>query len=96
MDTDVKSEAIVRTILMLAENLGFEVVAEGIENISQLKKLQALGCAYGQGYLFSKPVSEPDAAILLKSASTLDRIPQQTFVFAEFKADNVIQIESLH
>lgn len=96
MDTDVKSEAIVRTILMLAENLGFEVVAEGIENINQLKKLQTLGCAYGQGYLFSKPVSEPDAATLLKSASTLDRIPQQTFVFAEFKADSVIQIESLH
>lgn len=96
MDTDLKSEAIVRTILMLADNLGFEVVAEGIENINQLKKLQALGCAYGQGYLFSKPVSETDAAILLKSAATPDRIPQQTYVFAEFKAENVIQIDSLH
>lgn len=96
MDTDVKSEAIVRTILMLADNLGFEVVAEGIENINQLKKLQTLGCAYGQGYLFSKPVSETDAAKLLKYDSSIDKISNQTYVFAEFKAENIIQVENLH
>ncbi len=55
MDSDAKSGEIVRTILMLAQNLHLEAVAEGIETPEQLRQLQALGCPYGQGYLFSKP-----------------------------------------
>lgn len=96
MDTDVKSEAIVRTILMLADNLGFEVVAEGIENINQLKKLQTLGCAYGQGYLFSKPVNERDAEKLLQIESSPEAPSNQPYIFAGFEAENVIQIANLH
>ena len=52
--TDGTGETI-RTILMLAENLGMEVVAEGIERKEQLTALQSLHCAYGQGYYFSPP-----------------------------------------
>lgn len=96
MDTDVKSEAIVRTILMLADNLGFEVVAEGIENINQLKKLQILDCSYGQGYLFSKPVCEKDAEKLLEYENSPDMLTNQNYVFAEFSAENIIQVENLH
>jgi diguanylate cyclase (GGDEF)-like protein len=47
---------IVRTIISLAENMGMEVVAEGIETLSQLAQLRKLNCQYGQGYLFSRPV----------------------------------------
>ena len=61
MDTDEKSEEIVRTILTLADNLNLEVVAEGIENEQQFHRLRELGCEFGQGYLFSKPV-EAEAA----------------------------------
>jgi EAL domain-containing protein (putative c-di-GMP-specific phosphodiesterase class I) len=50
----------IRTILLLAENLGMEVVAEGIEKKEQLIELQALHCDYGQGYYFSPPL-EPSA-----------------------------------
>ena len=50
----------IRTILLLAQNLGMEVVAEGIENKEQLTELQSLHCDYGQGYYFSPPV-EPAA-----------------------------------
>jgi len=50
----------VRTILQLAEKLGMEVVAEGIERKDQLLELQSLHCDYGQGYYFSRPV-EPEA-----------------------------------
>jgi EAL domain-containing protein (putative c-di-GMP-specific phosphodiesterase class I) len=50
----------IRTILLLAENLGMEVVAEGIERKEQLTELQSLDCDYGQGYYFSPPV-EPEA-----------------------------------
>lgn len=96
MDTDLKSQAIVRTILMLAENLGIEVVAEGIENINQLKKLQTLGCALGQGYLFSKPVSETAAVKLLKEDLSDEKLSDQPFIFANFIMGKVIEIENLH
>ncbi|MEK7855785.1 MAG: EAL domain-containing protein, partial [Acidobacteriota bacterium] len=46
-----------KTILMLGENLGIEVVAEGIETDQQLESLVDLGCRLGQGFLFSRPVS---------------------------------------
>ena len=47
---------IVRTIVSLAENMGMEVVAEGVETLSQLTQLRNLNCKFGQGYLFSRPV----------------------------------------
>jgi diguanylate cyclase (GGDEF)-like protein len=47
---------IVRTVISLAENMGMEVVAEGVETLSQLTQLRKLNCQYGQGYLFSRPV----------------------------------------
>jgi EAL domain-containing protein (putative c-di-GMP-specific phosphodiesterase class I) len=56
MDKNEKSKAIVKTILMLGENLGIEVVAEGIETVIQLEQLRSLGCKSGQGYLFSHPI----------------------------------------
>ena len=46
---------IVRTIVMLARNLGMEVIAEGVETEQQLFKLLLLGCDYGQGYFFCHP-----------------------------------------
>ncbi|MGH9946765.1 MAG: sensor domain-containing protein [Pyrinomonadaceae bacterium] len=62
---DPKSAAIVKTILMLGENLDIEVVAEGVETKAQLEHLKILGCKYGQGYLFSRPVSAIDARKLI-------------------------------
>ncbi len=50
---------IVQAIVSLAQNLGREVIAEGIENIMQVRMLQSLGCQYGQGYYLSKPI-DPD------------------------------------
>jgi EAL domain-containing protein (putative c-di-GMP-specific phosphodiesterase class I) len=47
---------IVRTIVELARVLGMDVVAEGIETLEQYNLLRQLGCRFGQGYLFSRPV----------------------------------------
>ncbi len=47
---------IVRTILGLAQNLGMDVVAEGVETKEQLTLLRQLGCENGQGFLFSYPL----------------------------------------
>jgi predicted signal transduction protein with EAL and GGDEF domain len=44
-------------IVSLADNMGMEVVAEGVETLSQLTQLRKLNCQYGQGYLFSRPVA---------------------------------------
>jgi diguanylate cyclase (GGDEF)-like protein len=57
---------IVRTIVTLARNLGMEVIAEGIETAAQNEQLKALGCEYGQGYLFSRPVVSADVITILE------------------------------
>jgi diguanylate cyclase (GGDEF)-like protein len=64
--TSDNDDAIVRTIATLASNLGMEVIAEGIETEEQFKRLKALGCEYGQGYLFSHPVDDEAAYRLLE------------------------------
>ncbi len=63
-DTD-EDAAIVQTIIMLSHALGMDVVAEGVETSAQQAKLQSLGCEYGQGYFFSKPVDSKTATTLL-------------------------------
>lgn len=51
------STAIVRAIRLLADSLGLEVIAEGIETEDQRYQLRLLGLSLGQGYLFSRPGS---------------------------------------
>lgn len=48
--------ALLHSVTQLARNLGIRVVAEGIEDETQLALLQSLGCDFGQGYYFSRPV----------------------------------------
>jgi diguanylate cyclase (GGDEF)-like protein/PAS domain S-box-containing protein len=59
---------IVKAIVMLARSLEMEVVAEGVENPVQLAQLRGLGCEYGQGYFFSKPLDSEAATALLSRA----------------------------
>ncbi len=59
---------IVRTIITLAHSLGMDVIAEGVETGDQLARLALLGCEYGQGYYFSKPVCDDEATALLDAA----------------------------
>jgi diguanylate cyclase (GGDEF)-like protein len=51
-----KSRELVRTIVTMGANLGLALVAEGIETAEQESEVRALGCAYGQGYLFCRPL----------------------------------------
>lgn len=59
----------VQTIMTLAHTLGLAVIAEGIETINQLHQLRILGCEYGQGYLFSRPVLKEEIDKLLENQS---------------------------
>ena len=56
-DNDEKI-GIVRAIISLANNLGMNTIAEGIETDNQLAQLKALKCEYGQGYYLSKPLDK--------------------------------------
>ena len=60
-----KKEDIIEAISTLAHNLGMSVVAEGVENTELLGLLRNLGCEYGQGYFFSKPVDHQTATSML-------------------------------
>ena len=51
-----ESAELVKTIVTMAQTLGLQVTAEGIETGEQLEQLKGLGCEFGQGYLFSKPL----------------------------------------
>ncbi|MEG3841648.1 EAL domain-containing protein [Microcoleus sp. herbarium14] len=57
---------IVRSIVTLSHNLGMDVVAEGVEEASQLSILKGLKCEYAQGFFFSKPVDSQTAAVLIR------------------------------
>ncbi|MBV8856892.1 MAG: EAL domain-containing protein [Acidobacteria bacterium] len=65
MTDNSENAEIVRTIVTLARSLDMAVVAEGVETADQLRQLGDLGCDFGQGYLFSRPVGAGAAAELL-------------------------------
>jgi diguanylate cyclase (GGDEF)-like protein len=67
-----ESRQVVTTIIALAEGLKMEVVAEGIESREQFAELRRLGCGFGQGYLFSRPLAPSGIAALLAAAQNTD------------------------
>jgi EAL domain-containing protein (putative c-di-GMP-specific phosphodiesterase class I) len=60
-----KNWVIANIVSLLADSLNVAVIAEGIETTEQLTKLRAMGCEYGQGFLFSPPLATIDATNLL-------------------------------
>jgi diguanylate cyclase (GGDEF)-like protein/PAS domain S-box-containing protein len=71
---DHKSDvAITSAIFALANSLGVDVVAEGVETHAQLEYLRSKGCNAYQGYLFSHPLPESEIDALLRTLGTLGR-----------------------
>ncbi|MDJ1183723.1 sensor domain-containing protein [Roseofilum casamattae] len=62
-----KDWELVKSIINLGHSLSMHVVAEGVETTEQQEKLQQLGCDFGQGYLYSRPLDCDGAIALLQT-----------------------------
>jgi EAL domain-containing protein (putative c-di-GMP-specific phosphodiesterase class I) len=65
LEQSAEDQAIVAAIIALSDSLQLSVVAEGVETEGQYALLQRHGCQYAQGYLFSQPVPQATAQLLL-------------------------------
>ncbi len=75
MTAETNGAEIVKTIISLARSLKMEVVAEGIETNDQLDQLRQIGCEFGQGYLFSRPIPAYKALKLINDENTASIVP---------------------
>ncbi len=57
---DVAKNELLTAIIGIAKNLGYSLIAEGVEQEAQAKHLNALGCTIMQGYLYGKPMKEEE------------------------------------
>ena len=64
---DGENSSIIAAMIDLAHNLGMDVIAEGVETKEQQNQLKALGCEYGQGFLFSQGLDDNNVMALLAS-----------------------------
>ncbi len=67
--SDQNDDAIVRMIIALGKSLDIQVVAEGVETLEQVTRLQQMGCHYFQGYYFSRPQPADDWPAILAGQS---------------------------
>jgi diguanylate cyclase (GGDEF)-like protein/PAS domain S-box-containing protein len=63
---DRRQVALVEGIVRLADTLGLEVIAEGIEEPAQRELLADIGCRFGQGYLFARPMTVEQSEMVLQ------------------------------
>lgn len=63
-----RDPAVIRGLLMIAQSLRLDIVAEGVETDQQLRQLRDLGCDLGQGYLMNRPLPAAGAAASFREA----------------------------
>ena len=71
---DETDASIVNAIVAMARGLKLDLIAEGVENRTQLKYLHAQGCSEGQGYIFSKPVPANDISNMIRRNPFVDLV----------------------
>jgi len=59
-NADARSAALAGAIVALSQSLGITTVAEGIETAEQAKRMESLGCAYGQGFFYAQPMEQAE------------------------------------
>ena len=66
-----RNGAIIASIVSLAEALGMETTAEGVETLDELDLVRMLGCSHVQGYIYAKPMSRDHATMQLRDGLTV-------------------------
>jgi len=66
LEHDKNDLALCEAIIVMAQKLGIKVIAEGVETKTQDRLLKEFGCDFGQGYLYSRPVSAAEFESLLE------------------------------
>lgn len=74
--TDANARSLVRTIIAMANSLGLDVVAEGVETVEQLHALGDLHCSKAQGYLISHPVTPETMASTVAGLDKIGKWPR--------------------
>lgn len=69
-ERDERKNTLLRALITMTRALGLAVVAEGVERSQDAALLRTLGCAFGQGYLFSKAVDKPPSWRCSRATST--------------------------
>ena len=75
VDRDRRDASLCAGVIALAHRLGFGVVAEGVENEAQAKRLAGFDCDLFQGFLYSRPLSGERAGDYLRGARITPRTP---------------------
>jgi cyclic di-GMP phosphodiesterase Gmr len=71
IDTNSKSQALVRSMVAVAQEFGLDVIAEGVETSDESAFLKSVGVNYAQGYLYGRPMAAIDFEAWLNAAHTL-------------------------
>jgi c-di-GMP-specific phosphodiesterase len=77
LDADPGASKIVASIIALGEDLGLEVVAEGVERSELARRLQTLGCAYAQGFVFARALAPESAGAYVARAEIAAATPYE-------------------
>jgi diguanylate cyclase (GGDEF)-like protein/PAS domain S-box-containing protein len=76
---DAQQVALVEGIVRIADTLGLQVIAEGIEDTAQRDLLAGMGCRFGQGYLFARPLTVEQSAHVLRKPNARSFAPPRTW-----------------
>ena len=63
---ELANDGVAKAIVSIGQSLGMRTVAEGVETLEQLDRLRSIGCALGQGYLFSRPLGRDAFELLIR------------------------------
>ncbi|PWV58725.1 putative bifunctional diguanylate cyclase/phosphodiesterase [Plasticicumulans acidivorans] len=95
MTTNHANAAIARTVVQLAQNLGLQVLAEGVEERAQVQMLRALGCHFAQGWLFARALEPAAVEQLLRAERSGKRLLTPATAALGSSAEHPILISGL-
>ena len=89
LDQQSRGQSVIHAVVDIARRLKLTVVCEGIENAEQAELVRELGCDFGQGYFYSKPVSARHCRALLEQLR-LDRPLTDTVLVRTLPTENSV------